>query len=330
MKTMTYDGTFDMKAMETGRLVGQLKQLLLLNFEKVLAALILVATFSGAYFIHEATIVLNFYYLPVLVAAYFLGRRTGLLVAIFSILLVVICALVFPTRFLAYRSSLEHLSILFAWGGFLMLTSITVGTLYEANERRLQDLKNAYVGIVEILSKYLESTDPYTKGHSERVAALAMEISIAMELARAEVETIRVAGLLHDIGKIEVSGEILRKAAQLTSSEKEMMEEHTERGARLLSTVGSVLKEVVPIVLAHHRYFTTLEAGGGETGAIPLGARIVAVADAFDAMTTDRPYRRGVPPWQAVEEIAGKAGKQFDPHVVEAFKRVVGRKMESI
>ena len=86
---------------------------------------------------------------------------------------------------------------------------------------RLHDLKNAYVGIVEILSKYLESTDPYTKGHSERVAALAMDISIAMELPRADVETIRVAGLLHDIGKIEVSGEILRKAAQLTSAEKE-------------------------------------------------------------------------------------------------------------
>ena len=319
-----------MKAMETGSLVGQLKQLLLQNFEKTLAAALLAGTFLGAYFIQDAAVVLNFYYLPVLVAAYYLGRRTGVLVAVFSILLVVVCALVFPTRFLAYRSSLDHVSILSSWGGFLILTSVTVGTLYEANERRLHDLKNAYVGIVEILSKYLESTDPYTKGHSERVAALAMDISIAMELPRADVETIRVAGLLHDIGKIEVSGEILRKAAQLTSSEKEMMDEHTEKGARLLSTVGSVLKEVVPIVLAHHRYFTNLDMANGEAKEIPLGARIVAVADAFDAMTTDRPYRRGMPPWEAVEELVGKAGKQFDPHVVEAFKRVVDRKMETI
>jgi len=331
MKTMTYDNTFDMKAMETSSFVGQLKQVLLVNFEKVLAAFILAATFFGAYFIENAAVVLNFYYLPVLVAAYFLGRRTGILVAIFSILLVVICALVFPTRFLAYRSSLEHLSILSSWGGFLILTSITIGTLYEANERRLLDLRNAYVGIVEILSKYLESTDPYTKGHSERVAALAMEISIAMELPRADVETIRVAGLLHDIGKIEVSGEILRKAAQLTSSEREMMDEHTEKGARLLSAVGSVLKEVVPIVLAHHQYFTNPDLTNGEAkDRMPLGARIVAVADAFDAMTTDRPYRRGMPPWEAVEELVGKAGKQFDPQVVEAFKRVVSRKMGNI
>jgi len=327
---MAYDSTFDTKAMDTDRLVGQLKQFLLVNFEKSLAGAILTATFLGAYFINEASIVLNFYYLPVLVAAYFLGRRTGLLVAILSILLVVVCALVFPARFLAYRSSLEHVSTLCAWGGFLMLTSITVGTLYEANERRLRDLRNAYVGIVEILSKYLESTDPYTKGHSERVASLAMEISIAMELPRVDVETVRVAGLLHDIGKIEVSGEILRKAAELTSAEKEAMDEHTEKGARLLSAVGSVLKEVVPIVLAHHRYFTNLEAGGREAKEVPLGARIVAVADAFDAMTTDRPYRRGMPPWEAVEELVVKAGRQFDPHVVEAFKRVVDRKMETI
>jgi len=116
----------------------------------------------------------------------------------------------------------------------------------------------------------------------------------------------------------------------LTSSEKEMMDEHTEKGAHLLSAVGSVLKEVVPIVLAHHRYFTNLDMSNGEAKEIPLGARIVAVADAFDAMTTDRPYRRGMPPWQAVEELVGKAGKQFDPLVVEAFRRVVDRKMETI
>ena len=225
---MTYDATFDMKAMETGSLVGQLKQLLLQNFEKTLAAALLAGTFLGAYFIENAAIVLNFYYLPVLVAAYFLGRRTGVMVAVFSISSSLsVLGLPDPIPRLPFvPRPCEHP---FVMGGFLILTSVTVGTLYEANERRLHDLKNAYVGIVEILSKYLESTDPYTKGHSERVAALAMEISIAMELPRADVETIRVAGLLHDIGKIEVSGEILRKAAVLTSSEKEIMDEHTEK-----------------------------------------------------------------------------------------------------
>jgi putative nucleotidyltransferase with HDIG domain len=211
------------------------------------------------------------------------------------------------------------------------LASIAVGTLYEQNERRLLDLKNAYIGILEILSKYLESTDRYTKGHSVRVSELAMEIAIAMELPQSEVENIRVAGLLHDIGKIEVSGEILRKAAALSSEERELLDEHTVKGAYLLSAVGSVLKEVVPIVVAHHNYFMKAnEEPENEPVRIPLGARVIAVADAFDAMTSDRPYRKGMPPWEALEEILKNAGKQFDPEVVEAFKRIMREKMEKV
>jgi response regulator RpfG family c-di-GMP phosphodiesterase len=95
--------------------------------------------------------------------------------------------------------------------------------------------------------------------------------------------------------------------------------------------VGGVLKEVVPIVLAHHKYFVSkIEAAGNPTPELPLGARIVSVADAFDAMTSDRPYRKGVPPWQALQEIVNNSGKQFDAAVVEAFKRVIQRKLEGI
>lgn len=192
-------------------------------------------------------------------------------------------------------------------------------------------MKNAYIGVLEILSKYLESTDRYTKGHSVRVSELAMEIGIAMELSKPQVENIRVAGLLHDIGKIDISGEILSKAANLNAEEKELMDLHTVKGAYILSAVGSVLKEVVPIVVAHHKYFvTTMEGNNGHTMKIPLGARVVAVADAFDAMATDRPYRKGMPPWEAFQEIVAKTGKQFDPEVVGAFKRVVSEKLERV
>jgi putative nucleotidyltransferase with HDIG domain len=203
--------------------------------------------------------------------------------------------------------------------------------LYERNEQRIKELKNAYIGVLEILSKYLESTDRYTKGHSVRVSELAMEIGIAMGFSRQEVENIRVAGLLHDIGKMEVSGEILTKAAELSKEEKELMDLHTVKGAYILSAVGSVLKEVVPIVVAHHKYFVNSVEGEREDSmTIPLGARVVAVADAFDAMTTDRPYRKGMQPWEAFQEILDKTGKQFDPEVVKAFKRVVSEKMERV
>jgi putative nucleotidyltransferase with HDIG domain len=309
--------------------MDRIKQSVLRHFEKILVSIILIAAFIGTYFVEEKFIILNFYYLPVLVAGYFLGRRMGVLTSVFSVLAVVICVLVFPQRFFDGRGILKVGVQLSSWGGFLILASITVGTLYERNEKRLRELKNAYVGILEILSKYLESTDRYTKGHSVRVSEWATEIATAMELPRSEVENIRVAGLLHDIGKIEISSEILQKAAQLSTEEKELMDLHTVKGAYILSAVGSVLKEVVPIVVAHHKYFVdTLDSENGEKLKIPLGARVVAVADAFDAMTTDRPYRKGMPPWEALQEIVGKTGKQFDPEVVKAFKHMVSEKME--
>lgn len=310
--------------------MDRLKSLVLKHFEKILVIVILLATFAGTYLAEEKSIVLNFYYLPVLSAGYFLGRRMGVLTAVFSILVVVISTLLFPQSFFKGQDPSRILVQVLSWGGFLILASIAVGTLYEQNERRLQDLKSAYIGVLEILSKYLESTDRYTKGHSVRVSEWAREIAIAMELPRAEVENIRVAGLLHDIGKIEVSGEILRKAAQLSTEEKDLLDEHTVKGAYLLSAVGAVLKDVVPIVVLHHKYFASGAGYQEDTiNNIPLGARVVAVADAFDAMTTDRPYRKGMPPWQALEEVVKNTGKQFDPHVVDAFKRVMSEKIEN-
>jgi len=307
------------------------KYLIVTHFEKILVGVILLAAFLGTYFIEEESFILNFYYLPVIVAGYFLGRRLGVLTAVFSVLAVVICTLLFPQRFLGDKILWHSIARLSSWSGFLILASVAVGTLYEQNERRLLDLKNAYVGILEILSKYLESTDRYTKGHSVRVSELAMEIAISMELPRPEVENIRVAGLLHDIGKIEISGEILTKAAELSTEERELIDTHAVKGAYILSAVGAVLKEVVPIVIAHHKYFVdSLAADERDSRKIPLGARIVAVADSFDAMTTDRPYRKGMPPWEALEELVANAGKQFDPEVVTAFKRVITEKLEKM
>lgn len=311
--------------------VEHLKQLVIKNFEKILVFVVLVTAFLGTYLIEEKSLILNFYYLPVLVASYLLGKRMGLLTSIFSILVIIFFAIIYPDRFLTQRLIWHDIAGLCAWASFLILASIVVGTLYETNEKRLMDLRKAYIGILEILSKYLESTDNYTKGHSLRVSEYAQEIALAMGLSKGEVENIRVAGLLHDIGKIEISGEVIRKAADLTAEERALIDTHARKGANILSSVGAVLKEVVPIVLAHHKYFiSNPQEKVGKQSAIPLGARIVAVADSFDAMVTDRPYRKGMPPWKALEELISKAGSQFDPQVVEAFKRVLTEKMEMV
>jgi len=180
--------------------------------------------------------------------------------------------------------------------------------------------------------KYLESTAPYTKGHSERVAEHSVDIGVAMGLSDHELENIRVAALLHDIGKVEISADLIGKAANL--SEKEMVEvaRHSEKGAGILLSVGSILKEAVPIVLEHHKYFTQAETQGEKRDLqiSSLGTRIGAVADSFDAMTTDRPYRKGMQPWQALEELRRCSGEQFDPQVVDAFATALSHKLEAV
>jgi putative nucleotidyltransferase with HDIG domain len=203
--------------------------------------------------------------------------------------------------------------------------------LYEEKEKKIKELRSAYMGILEILSKYLESADRYTQGHSVRVAHLSEDIARTMGLPPLEVENVRAAALLHDIGKIEISLDVLHKAAALTDEEKELMDSHSEKGARIISLVGGVLKEAVPIVSAHHKYFfeakkphSDEEGHGGKE--VPLGAAIIAVADAFDAMVTDRPYRSGMQPWQAFEEVEKGSGKQFHPGAVIAFKKVLASK----
>ena len=211
------------------------------------------------------------------------------------------------------------------WGFFLILAAILVGALYEQKKKKLEQLKLAYIGILEILSKYLESYDRYTQGHSVRVSRYATEIAIAMSLSHQTVENIRVAALLHDIGKVDVSFDLLQKSARLTKEEKELINKHSKKGGELLGLVGSVLEEAIPLVVAHHRYFYEEKKN---KGSVPLGSRIIAVADAYDALVTDRPYRAAKPPWQAIAEIEKEVDRKFDPEVVKIFKQLLPRIIE--
>jgi len=308
-----------------------MKSFLVGYFEQILVLIILAAAILGTFFMNDKTLLLNFYFLPVVFASYYLGKRLGVLSAFLSILAIIICAVIFRDYFFPRDQEFRGIFLLSSWGGFLLLTSYAVGGLYEQKERRMAELQKAYIGILEILSKYIESKDGYTKGHSLRVSEFSKGIAIAMELPRHIVENVRVAGLLHDIGKIEISSEVIQKAAALTPQEKDLIDSHSERGGVILAKVGEVLQEVVPIVIAHHHYFERSADSSTETlNTIPLGARIVAVADAFDAITTDRPYRKGKPPWEALQEIVDQTGRQFDPAVVEAFRRVISSQIEQI
>ena len=155
----------------------EFKSYVMKNFEGITVLAILASVVLISYTVDEKMMMLNFYYLPVLVAGYFIGKRASVLVAILSILTVLLFVILNADTFSGGRGIGYLASSISGWSGFLLLTSYIVGALYEQKQRRIEELQEAYVGILEILVKFLESTDRYTKGHSERVAEHAMDIA---------------------------------------------------------------------------------------------------------------------------------------------------------
>jgi len=173
--------------------------------------------------------------------------------------------------------------------------------------------------LIRTLVKFIEIRDPYTRGHSERVARLSAELAERLGLSHNEIRLIYWAGMVHDVGKILVEEGILNKPGRLTHEEKKIVEQHPVAGAKVLEEVEET-RELVEIVLYHHeRWDGNGYPRGLKNGEIPLGARILAVVDSYDAMTSDRPYRNAMTPEEALNEIKKNAGKQFDPNIVDVF-----------
>lgn len=177
--------------------------------------------------------------------------------------------------------------------------------------------------LLDLMVKAIEARDPYTSGHSQRVSRIARVLAREMGLGFKEVENITTAALLHDVGKIyEEFAPILRKDRKLTPHEKRVMESHSLRSTELVHTITTLRGYIENVVRHHHESFDGSGYPDGLVGAdIPLGSRIVMIADTTDAMATDRPYRKALPFETVVRELDKYCGKQFDPEVVAAFKR---------
>ncbi len=186
----------------------------------------------------------------------------------------------------------------------------------DASNRELRDLSDS---LILAFVNVLEAKSPWTRGHSERVTAIAVEIGRTMGLGPRELEDLRVAGFLHDIGKVGVFAQILEKPGPLTDIEMELIRLHPAKGVEILAPI-SQLESILPIVRHHHERMDGRGYPDGLAGAaIPLPARILAVADAYDAMISSRPYRPGMGRTRAIEEVRRVRGTQLDPDVVDAF-----------
>jgi putative nucleotidyltransferase with HDIG domain len=171
----------------------------------------------------------------------------------------------------------------------------------------------------------LSAKDPATSEHSERCSWYTAELARELGLSDADVETLRLAALLHDLGKLVTPDEILRKPGPLDKDETASMRQHPIHGMSMLTQIDAAA-QAIPTILHHHEHFDGSGYPDGLAGdEIPIASRILLVTDAFDAMTTDRPYRKAMPEEAAIQELRRCSGSQFDPHIVEAFLRVISR-----
>ncbi|GIV13368.1 MAG: two-component system response regulator [Fimbriimonadales bacterium] len=196
-------------------------------------------------------------------------------------------------------------------------------SIQHSQTRHLEkEVQSAYRATLEALLAALDTRDTETEGHSERVAAYTMAIAHRLKIDESELPHIERGALLHDIGKIGVPDAILYKPGPLTPEEWEIMKKHPEIGYRMCMKI-EMLRPAAPIVLHHHERWDGKGYPYGLAGEeIPLGARIFAIADTLDAMTSDRPYRKALSFAQAREEIARHAGTQFDPDLVKVFLEI--------
>jgi HD-GYP domain-containing protein (c-di-GMP phosphodiesterase class II) len=213
----------------------------------------------------------------------------------------------------------------------LLLVPLPVLVVLYAREREESisgalELSQAYRGTADLLGDVLEADDEYTANHSRSVVELAVQVADKMALDAEERRRVEFAALLHDVGKIAVPDEIVNKPEALTDEEWHVMQTHTVRGQEFLAKVGGVFGEVGDIVRASHERWDGLGYPDRLSGpSIPLAARIVSCCDAFNAMTTERPYRLAMSQEVALRELVDNAGTQFDPHVVRTLIAVVRR-----
>jgi len=270
-------------------------------------------------------------------------QRTARLLALLAVLLSIGVSIFAARRITSPLKVLTQSSRALARGDFsqrvhlLSRTEIgelahTFNTMSDELERFVADLKRAaeenrelFMGSIQMLAGAVDEKDPYTRGHSDRVTRYSLLIAKEMNQADEFIETLRISAQLHDVGKIGIEDHILKKPGALTEEEFEVMKTHTTKGANILRPVTQ-LAEMLPGIELHHE---ALDGRGYPYGLqgdqIPLQARVIAVADTFDALTTNRPYQQAHTPEQALQIIKNIAGKRLDPQAVQALLAVYAR-----
>lgn len=263
-------------------------------------------------------VVLNLFYLPIVLAGFFLGRyRAGVL----ALLAVVTATIVICMDFSGFGTMNSPVAIGLAvtlWGSVLGLTALLVGTLCDDRDARRVEAHEAHVGVVEVLSRYLQSANPALETRSKRVAALSEQVAKKMRLSAREIDDIRVAALLMDMENIEITARVIRKAVGALEDDSSVGKQRTFHGTELVQSLGTVLTGAFPLLLN-----TSEEAAAAEGHSLPFGARIIRTVRAYETMESD-PWQHGDrSPESFIIELQTGIDCEHHPAVLHALRQAV-------
>ena len=301
----------------------KIRDFFLEHFEIALIILIFLGIFSIAFLVHYKLAFLNFFFLPVILSGYFLGKRQAVLTGIFCVLLIVLY-LIFTVLFGQREEiSFDEIITLITWGSFLILTGAIIGSVSEQRESQIKNLRRAYIGVLEIMLKYLEMADE-ERPRSLRVTLLAEKIARELGLSKRDVENIKSAALLYEAGS-------LRDNLPLFSEVVSFMEEGvivpeselSDRERVMLKTTASLLEEIEPMLTGYFRYYLEdADKMEKDVEEIPVGSAIIALADLYDRFSSGipSPQTEGIRSFADIEKLADRT---FPPAVVQALQRIV-------
>lgn len=265
-------------------------------------------------------VVLNLFYLPIVLAAFFLGRYRAGVLALFSVIAATVVAALSLGDFAAHTSATTIALALTVWAAVLGLNAILVGTLSDERAEKLAELHDAYVGVVEVLSRYLSNADPKMRDRAQRISELSQKVAVRMKLTADEVDDIRVAALLQDVENVEVTARVIRKAMGSLRGQGEA--EHTFHGSDLVQSLGSVLTGALPLILMDRNRLdiNVLDEDVSTVDHSPVGARIIRTVRRYDALLHD-PDIAG--PKHALQTLRTVLDDEHHPAVVHALEDVV-------
>ncbi len=302
----------------------RIKKFFFEHFELSLIILILLGILAIAFLVTYKLSFLNFFFLPVILSGYFLGKRQAVLTGIFCVLLIILYLIFFNLVFGQKQGiSLDQLITVLTWGGFLILTGAIIGLVSEQRESQIKGLRRAYVGVLEIMLKYLEMADE-ERPRSLRVTLLAGKIAREAGMNTREIENIKSAALLYEAGDLRDNLPLFNEVISFMKKKVKVPEDDwSDKEKVMLKTTASLLKEIEPLLFGYFLYYVEeSDVVDKDLNEVPLGSSIIALADMHERISSGQPVHKDgeIRTFADIEKLAGRT---FPPSIVQALGRVI-------